>query len=192
MAVQECSSETQFPGFGQARPLVLSDRVGAENGFTTYAGSHCLQGKLLMQASCQPRPIVNPPLCPSPRSQMSRSLLARSPSRCLIPPPMEPGPSKYRLLAPFPVLWTTLMLLAHQPPGHTSPIPPWPGPSRSLVTPPAARPGPHRARIRFPWSAPRSRLRSSCCPAVLPCPVMPRLLPPLTWPDILPNNASRR
>ena len=88
---------------------------------------------------------MNPPLCPSPGSQISRSLLARSPSRCLIPSPTEPGPSLCGLLA----LTTTLSMLAHQPPRHTSPVPPWPGHSRSSVTPPAARPAPR------PCTAPR-------------------------------------
>ena len=42
-AVPECSGEIQFPCYGQARPLVISERAYAENGFATHTGPHCPQ-----------------------------------------------------------------------------------------------------------------------------------------------------
>ena len=41
--VPGCSGEIQFPCHGQARPLALSEKVDAKNGFTTYTGPHCCQ-----------------------------------------------------------------------------------------------------------------------------------------------------
>ena len=42
-AVPECGGEIQFPWYGQARPLVPSERVDAKNGLTTNTRPHCPQ-----------------------------------------------------------------------------------------------------------------------------------------------------
>ena len=39
----ECGGEVQFPCYGQARSFVLSERIDAENGFTTHPRPHCPQ-----------------------------------------------------------------------------------------------------------------------------------------------------
>ena len=40
---QSVAARFQFPRCGQARPLVLSERVDAKNGFTTWKRPHCPQ-----------------------------------------------------------------------------------------------------------------------------------------------------
>ena len=40
---QSVAASFKFPCYGQARPLVLSERVNAENGLASYTGPHCPQ-----------------------------------------------------------------------------------------------------------------------------------------------------